>query len=61
MPEIEKRLCTLARRFIILIIFPLVSYLVPQSGIEPTSPAYWTGPHPLKVSRALILGHSSDA
>ena len=26
--------------------------LVPQSGIEPTSPAYKTGPHPLKVSGA---------
>lgn len=25
---------------------------MPQSGIEPTSPAYKTGPHPLKVSRA---------
>ena len=28
--------------------------LVPQSGIEPTSPAYKTGPHPLKVSRAYL-------
>ncbi len=26
--------------------------MVPQSGIEPTSPAYKTGPHPLKVSGA---------
>ena len=27
---------------------------MPQSGIEPTSPAYKTGPHPLKVSRAYM-------
>ena len=26
---------------------------MPQSGIEPTSPAYKTGPHPLKVSGAI--------
>ncbi len=30
--------------------------LVPQSGIEPTSPAYKTGPHPLKVSGANLAG-----
>ncbi len=29
---------------------------MPQSGIEPTSPAYKTGPHPLKVSRANLVG-----
>ena len=29
--------------------------LVPRSGIEPASPAYKTGPHPLKVSRANCL------
>ena len=34
---------------------PITSHnLVPQSGIEPTSPAYKTGPHPLKVSRAYL-------
>ena len=29
--------------------------LVPQSGIEPTSPAYKTGPHPIKVSGAYMV------
>lgn len=28
--------------------------LVPPCGIEPPSPAYKTGPHPLKASRALV-------
>ena len=32
-----------------------LSILVPQSGIEPTSPAYKTGPHPLKVSGAYVV------
>jgi len=35
--------------------FKLRRKMVPQSGIEPTSPAYKTGPHPLKVSGANIL------
>ena len=34
--------------------------LVPQSGIEPTSPAYKTGPHPLKVSRAKLGGDGEN-
>ena len=29
---------------------------MPQSGIEPTSPPYKRGPHPLKVSGAKIKG-----
>ena len=34
--------------------------LVPRSGIEPASPAYKTGPHPLKVSRAKLGGDGEN-